>query len=231
MITANCRDRFTAEDFRFVVETLARKGSDSVSLVSLLTDGDCRDQLLDQKQLLQAMLENHLPLSISPQLYFYVLVRHALKDSGLDDRRLSDYVASLLESFSNTARMRSPGDGATGPIQYVSDMLIALRQASSTQQFLIRAHVGNYSLFISGIFHERVESRAQRGGPDVEFYEEMGRSNFKTAASHAVARTAELTPIFEHLASRFHDVRVALNRVSSTLLHLDDPHHHMLALS
>ena len=39
MITANCRDRFTAEDFDFVVQTLARSERDSINLVDLLTDG------------------------------------------------------------------------------------------------------------------------------------------------------------------------------------------------
>ena len=46
-------------------------------------------------------------------------------------------------------------------------MLIALRDASPVQSFLIRAHVGNYSLFITGIFHETVQHRSQRGAPDV----------------------------------------------------------------
>ena len=43
MITANCRDRFTAEDFDFVVQTLARSERDSVNLVDLLTDAEARD--------------------------------------------------------------------------------------------------------------------------------------------------------------------------------------------
>ena len=37
--------------------------------------------------------------------------------------------------------------------QYISDMLIALQRVTPEQAFLLRAHVGNYSLFVSGIFH------------------------------------------------------------------------------
>jgi hypothetical protein len=230
MITANCRDRFTAEDFDFVVETLAKSETESVSLVQLLTDAATRDDILDHPRLFASILERDATLRISPQLYFYILTRHVLKETGLESRPLSDYVASLLEAFSDRARMRSPADGSMQPIQYVSDMLVALRGASPTQTFLIRAHIGNYSLFVSGIFRDSVESRAQRGAPDLSFYEEMGRSNFRAAADHHVARTAALTPVFEQLAHSFRDVRGALNRLSDSLLHLDEgPGHELIA--
>ena len=222
MIKANCRDRFTAADFDFVVKALAASEKDSVSLVSLLTDAEARDSILDHPRLFQTILEDGAPLTISPQLYFYILIRHVLKETGLNDRGMSDYVASLLERFSQTARMKSPADGRATPIQYVSDMLVALQTATPAQTFLIRAHVGNYALFIAGIFPATVQSRAERGAPDVEFYENVGSANYKAAASHRVARSAALTEIYEQLADSFHDVRLALNRLSDSLIHLDD---------
>ncbi len=224
MIKANCRERFTAADFDFVVHTLSKSDRDAVSLVDLLTDADARDSILDSPRLVESMLVGGAPLTISPQLYFYVLLRHVLKETGINDRNVSDYLASLLETFSQTARMRSPGTGQPNPIQYVSDMLIALRDASPTQTFLIRAHVGNYSLFITGIFHDTVQSRSQRGAPDVSFYEDVGSSNFRVAAGHQVARSCELSRVFETLAEGFHETRLALNRLSESLLHLDDTH-------
>ena len=108
MIRANCRDRFTAEDFSFIVATLGKSRADSVSLTALLSDQDTRDSILDHELLFQAILSATANLSISPQLYFYVLTRHVLKESGLPDRRLCDYIASLLETFSRTARLKSP---------------------------------------------------------------------------------------------------------------------------
>jgi len=221
MIIANCRERFTAADFEFVVKTLSRTERDSVNLVDLLTDAEARDSILDNPRLVDSLLTEDVPLNISPQLYFYVLLRHVLKETGLNDRHVSDYLASLLENFSQTARMKSPADGQTNPIQYVSDMLIALRNASPVQTFLIRAHVGNYSLFITGIFHETVQSRSQRGAPDLSFYEDVGRSNFRVAAGHQVARSCALTDVFERLADDFHEARLALNRLSDSLLHID----------
>ena len=106
--------------------------------------------------------------------------------------------------------------------QYISDMLIALTRATPEQAFLLRAHIGNYSLFISGIFHENTHSRSLRGGPDMKFYEQVGRTNFELVASHATARHCELDDVFEELADRFREVRIALNQLSDQLLNLDD---------
>jgi len=222
MIKANCRERFTAADFDFVVQTLSRSKGDSVTLVDLLTDDAARDAVLDSPRLVESLFADGAPLTISPQLYFYILLRHVLKETALADRDVSDYLASLLETFSQTARMRSPADGHTSPIQYVSDMLIALRTASPAQSFLIRAHVGNYSLFITGIFHETVQRRSQRGAPDLGYYEDLGRSNFHLAAGHQVARTCALSEVFEKLAASFREIRLALNHLSDSLIHLDN---------
>ena len=233
MIRANCRARFTAADFDFIVRTLARSQTDQVSLVDLLSDIETRDSILDHPRLVDAILNHCGHLRISSQFYFYVLARHVLQQGGIGDRKLCDYVASLLETFSHASRLCVPqtsercaesatADSSCGE-QYISDMLIALTRATPEPAFLLRAHIGNYSLFISGIFHENTQRRSLRGGPDIEFYEQVGRTNYQLVASHAVARRCELDDVFEGLADRFRDVRIALNQLSDRLLNLDDP--------
>lgn len=222
MIRANCRERFTASDFDFVVRTLARSQNDSVSLIDLLSDQETRDAVLDSPRLVDSILSNAGHLSISSQFYFYVLARHVLQQAGIKDRKLCDYVASLLETFSRIGGMQAPSLAQERGRQYISDMLIALTRATSEQAFLLRAHVGNYSLFISGIFHENTQRRSLRGAPDLKFYEQIGRTNYQMLASHATARRCELNDVFEGLAERFHEVRLALNQLSDQLLNLDD---------
>src|SRR5690349_25030324 len=97
MIQANCRARFTAADFDFVVRTLARSQSESVSLVDLLSDSETRDSALDSPRLVLTILSNHAQLRISSHFYFSVLARYVLRDPGTRDRKLFDSVASLLE--------------------------------------------------------------------------------------------------------------------------------------
>jgi hypothetical protein len=222
MIRANCRARFTAADFDFVVRTLARSDTDHVSLVDLLSDAETRDSVLDNPRLVDAILSNASHLQISSQFYFYVLARHVLQQAGIGDRKLCDYVGSLLETFSRASCLHSPHTSSDSVQQYISDMLIALQRVTPEQAFLLRAHVGNYSLFVSGIFHENTQRRSLRGGPDLRFYEQIGRTNYQLLASHAAARRCELNDVFEELADRFRDVRLALNQLSDQLLNLDD---------
>lgn len=222
MIRANCRERFTAADFDFVVRTLARSQTDQVSLVDLLSDQETRDAVLDNARLIEAILTNARHLSISSQFYFYVLARHVLRQAGIFDRKLCDYVASLLETFSRMNGLQAPHLTDDRGRQYISDMLIALTRATSEQAFLLRAHVGNYALFISGIFHENAQRRSLRGGPDLKFYEQIGRTNYQMVANHATARRCELDDVYEVLSDRFREVRLALNQLSDQLLNLDD---------
>ncbi len=222
MIRANCRARFTADDFDFIVRTLARSQTDHVSIVDLLSDENTRDAILDHPRLVEAILSNPAQLRISSQFYFYVLARHVLREAGIDDRKLCDYVGSLLEAFSRTNQLQTCDQLESRAHQYISDMLIALQRITPQQAFLLRAHIGNYSLFISGIFHENTQRRRMRGGPGLKFYEDVGRTNYQLVASHEAARRCELNDVFEKLAGRFHDVRMALNDLSDRLLNLDE---------
>src|ERR1700736_2112654 len=222
MIRANCRARFTAADFDFIVRTLARSQTDHVSIVDLLSDDGTRDSILDHPQLVDAILSHPAQLRISSQFYFYVLARYVLREAGIDDRKLCDYVGSLLETFSRANQLNNPDGIENRAHEYISDMLIALQRVTPQQAFLLRAHIGNYSLFISGIFHENAQRRRERGGPDLKFYEQVGRTSFQLVASHATARRCELNDVFEELAERFRDVRLALNQLSDQLLNLDE---------
>jgi hypothetical protein len=222
MIQANCRARFTAADFDFVVRTLARSQSESVSLVDLLADSATRDAVLDSPRLVSAILSNGGQLRISSQFYFFVLARHVLREAGITDRKLSDYIGSLLETFSRANISAPHGVADERAHQYISDMLIALTRATPEQAFLIRAHVGNYSLFISGIFHENAQRRSARGGPDLKFYEQIGSRNYGLVANDATAKRCELDDVYEELADRFHEVRLALNHLAEELINLDD---------
>ncbi len=227
LILPNCRERLTADDFDFLIRTLARSPNESVSLARLLTDAGARDAILDGERLVKA-LGAHAggdgesgPLRVSPQCYFYLLTRHVLKEHF--DRTVCDYIASMLEAFSRTARLRSPADGAEGPVQYLSDMLLALRDAPPRTGFLIRVHVGNYALFITGLFPGAVARRRSRGAPGTRFYEELGRASYRVAAGDRVARQWKMDDVYGGLAEGFGKARAGLNRMAKTLLRIEPP--------
>ena len=221
MITANSRVRLTADDFDFIVRALSIKQSDRVLLVSLLTDEAERDEILDHEALAHAILESSDRLSISPQLMFYVLCRRVLRQTGARSREASDFVASMLEGFSRTARVYGSDAGVN--TAYLSDMMIALSKANDSEAFLLRSHIANYALFVSGIFVENLEKRKERGAPDVTYYEKLGGMNYRVAAEYRDARKFRLNGIYEELSRSFHEVRIALNDLAMQFLHLDSP--------
>jgi hypothetical protein len=86
------------------------------------------------------------------------------------------------------------------------------------RSFLVRTHLGNYSLWLSGIFPDYIEHRRwRRGGPDLEYYEEMGRRGFQLAADHRLAGEHGLSGLYATAAARFGVLRSALNAVSDSL--------------
>jgi hypothetical protein len=223
LIQPNCRVQFTPEDIDFILTVLQPSVKSRDSLLKLLADEDSRDIILDDERLFRTVLENPHCLRISTHFYFYILVRNVFRKSDLSERQLADYVAELLADFSRTENTELRLKKDSPPLTYYVDMLATLEQVDKTTAFYIRAYVGNQSLFMCGVFPERIRYRAQRcGAPDLRYYEEVGRSSFRVASNHRLAQTYELADIFDTLSERFGQTRRALNDLGERLLMLGD---------
>ena len=67
-------------------------------------------------------------------------------------------------------------------------------------------------------FPDYIEQRRwKRGGPDLEYYEEMGRRGFQLAADHRMAEEHGLATLYATAADHFGILRAALNAVSDSL--------------
>jgi hypothetical protein len=224
MIQPNCRTQFAAEDIDFIVSVLGEKIGTAACLVKLLADEETRDLILDDEALFQALLERRGCLRVTTQFYFYILVRHVFLKSDIRDRKVADYVAEVLSEFSRTERARCVVPGQGNPLDYLFEMLTALRTADDRTSFYIRVHIGNHSLFLSGVFPERIRFRAEaRGFPNLRYYEGLGRTQYRMASDHRLAQRYEVANIFNTLAERFEATRLALNDISERLFSLGDP--------
>lgn len=219
MIQPNCRVQFTAQDVEFVLEILGSKRGNAACLVQLLTDEDSRDLILDDDDLFRALLERRGCLRVSCRFYFYVLVRHVFKRADLHDRAVADYVAELLAAFSETARSQCVLPGQSNPLDYFYEMVAALQKADDRTGFMLRAHIGDYSLFLSGVFPGHIRFRAEsRGFPAIRYYEEIGRTHYRLAGEHRLARRYQLDNVLTTLSERFETTRRALNDLADRLL-------------
>ncbi len=219
VIQPNCRIQFTAEDLDFIAATLASDPSNATALCQLLADDDTRDSILDHERLYYALLEQRGCLRVSDHFYFYIMVRNVLRKAGIPDRKVADYVAEVLAEFSRVDRARCLINGTEQALDYFFEMLAALKTADDRTTFTIRAHIGNHSLFLAGVFPQRIRYRAeQRGFPDLHYFETLGQASFRVASDHRLASRYELGSIFAILADRFQTARLALNDMSDRLL-------------
>src|SRR2546425_12798245 len=218
MIQPNCRVQFAAEDIDFILSVLGRKLGTAECLVKLLADEESRDVILDDEALFHALLERRGCLRVSSRFYFYILVRHVFRRSDLHDRTVADYVAEVLAEFSRAERARCVVPGQANPLDYFFEMLAPLRTADDRTSFYIRVHIGNHSLFLSGVFPDRIRFRAEaRGFPALKYYEGLGRTHYRLASDHRLAQRYEVASIFETLADRFETTRLALNDIADRL--------------
>ncbi len=181
----------------------------------LLEEGP--DRLLDNPGLLAALLAIRTLIVPSPLLFAYVAVRHTLLAAGVIDRDLADYLAALVLEFGDhdrSTRIRRHDDHT---FAYLVDIVGDLTGLDDTGErgFLLRAHLGNYSLWLAGLFPDFIEARRSRkGGPDLPYYDELGRQGYQLASEHHLADRYGVAEIYRSAAERFPTLRAAFNRLS-----------------
>ena len=224
MILANVRQHLTRDDAQLALRLIARGSSEVIDEGETTLREQGFDAVLDDPRLLTGLMASRQGAHASLPLFAYVVVRHALRDVGEADRTLADYVAAILLHFGMGDRATRVGESDDEIYTTLAELTQALESADAPRSFLVRAHLGNYALWMSGVFPDYIETRRwRRGGPDLDYYEEMGRRGFSLAADHRLAAQHGLTDLFEAAASRFPVLRQALNNVSDALLF---PRHH-----
>ena len=219
MILGTVRRRLGRHDAQLAVRLLAQGRSDEQERLSATLADQGIDALLDDPRLLSALMHAPAAMQASLPLFCYVVVRQALRTVGEHDRRLADYLAALVIHFGARDRATRIADGDDEVYTTLASLLADVDTADPRRSFLVRVHLGNYALWLSGLFPDRVEAqRWRRGGPDVEYYEEMGRRGFQLAAKHRLASEFGVGSLFDAAADRFGVLRCALTQVSDVLL-------------
>lgn len=219
MIRANTRGRLTAADLQLVILLLSRGSAHRrVDLERRLT-AEGPDSLLDAPELFERLLTVRSMLLPSEALFFYVVVRHALRASDLNDREVADYLSAMLLEFGQRDRAWRVDWNDDQRHRYLVDILTDLEATVGDRRFKVMVHLGNYALWLSGLFPDYIAARRLRkAGPDVAYYEALGSRGFGLASDHALAEEYGLDAVLRTAAERFPALRSALNAVSDRLL-------------
>jgi len=215
MIFANVRERVTETDRALALNLLAADDADRRRRYAALVTAEGPDRLLDEPELFGRMRQVPLGTAPSAALYLYVGVRHYLRGVGIDDARVGDYLGALLLEFGERDRAHRIAQVDDAVYGYVTDVVAELAAVEGRRGFLLRAHLGNFSLWLAGVFPDHIAARrARKGGPDLEYYDTLGARGFRLAAEHRLARECGLEELFACIADGFAPIRVALNRLS-----------------
>jgi hypothetical protein len=164
--------------------------------------------------------------------FFDRAIRASFRDLALRDDPAADYLGDLLTRFARTETLY-PRGRSVPRLETVVDMLLdaqAVWQADSPyfepeQELAIRRHIGDYTLFMMGVFPERVERLSSAG-----HYIARGKQAYRFVSEHARARSEVTAPPYRRLAERFEHYAAALD-YARRVHFFDHPEHSFFRLS
>ena len=116
--------------------------------------------------------------------FFIKLTQKCFGELGLRDREIVEYVAFVLTNFSRTENLYCIRDSTGKRLDSIVEMFIELNsyfhqenRSSLFREMEIYQHIGDYTLFMTGIFKEYLERLDL-----VDFYLFEGKKSYEKAA-------------------------------------------------
>ena len=214
MILPTIRASLSRSDAQQLVRLLGREDPELGEAARIRLEENGIGSLLDDPRIRNALFTD-ADVSIPPPVIYYVLVRQALLEGGVDDEPTSDYVASMLVSFGRARRAYRISENDDSEFHYLTDMIAELQSADGRQLFLLRMHMGDFALWMSGLFPDYLEARTRRrAAPPISYFEELGASGYRSASETSEAGELGMDMVLRGVANQFGAVRTALNRIS-----------------
>ncbi len=151
-----------------------------------------------------------------PGLYqfFHRQVQHGFGVHGVGEPAAVDYVSDVLTRFAQIRALDIIQNANGEPVTSITGMLTEWRRTQGwdnapvnrPREALIVRHIGEYSLFMSGLFRERLAARGQ-----LSYYLEQGRGAFWHCA-HFESDPARMR-LFRFLYGAFDRVSGALDHI------------------
>ena len=123
----------------------------------------------------------------------------------LNNTDVPNYLANMLAIFVQTSRLYKMEKDDEMQYQYIIDMIDEIQRSDNARRFYIYCHIGNYTLFFTGMFPEYIEHKFKYKKTliDRRYYVDFGKTYFGLASEHAMARQHELDDILHSLSEGF----------------------------
>jgi hypothetical protein len=143
---------------------------------------------------------------------FRALTEMSFEQIALRDRELMRYVADLLVEFVHIDNLYRRRD-AQGRLESLAEMLVAVHEQAPADEREARKHIGDYTLFIVGLYPESLTRR--RRAVSAEYYIAQGKEAYLSVAEMDRAKPTE--SLFRKLSEHFEYCVTALNLEKTVL--------------
>lgn len=216
-----CWFRFTPADWYFIRDTLATNERDREGFNAILDDPQAIPLILDNDKLFEAVVISRQGLMVSPELFFFLVIRHTLKERGISQMQVADYMTVVFADFGCGARKGPDDINRNVDSLYSVDYLEAIQQAGGHHKFFLHVQCANQFLVLTCLYPDFIHRRAERrGAPDVDYYEHVVVSHLEAASRHALADEFELEETLGLVADAFPAARRAMNHTVREYLSL-----------
>ena len=138
--------------------------------------------------------------------FFESVTRQAFGDLAIDDAPALRYLTELLTRFVRAEALRTLRELPGPRLDSVTDSLLAIQHVWNPDapgfnpgtERILRRQIGDYTLFMTGIFRDHVDRLAV-----TSYYEHEGRRAYRFVAELARARAEADASLYRRLADRF----------------------------
>ncbi len=158
--------------------------------------------------------------------FFQQVVRNSYAGKlGIHDTAINNYVAGLLCEFSESEKLYKVRDEHGKPIHALEEMVQAAdpihgTAASFDAERAVRKHIGDYALFVSGMYPESMDPYKRRLGQ--QSYDELvsvGKESYYIVSQFDIEEYADEAPMFRKLSGWFDRCIYGLRLVREELAH------------
>ncbi len=172
-----------------------------------------------------------IPESHPLQELFTELIHHHFdRELGLRDSAVQDYIVNVLTEFCECDQLFKIRNANNRPLEDVGEMLLEADPVYGPapcfdRERQVRKHIGDYTLFLSGMFPEsinRFRLRRARLENFIDFVK-AGKESYFIVSKFDQFEYLKLAPLFAKLAQEFESCVYGLNLVKGDLQEMQHP--------
>lgn len=164
------------------------------------------------------------------KLFMELVGRHYAEEIGIRDQEIVGYIAHVLTEFCDAEQLFKVCDGSGRALTDVGEMLLESNPVygpapSFDRERQVRKHIGDYTLFFTGMFPESINHLRLRRNRLESFIDWMqaGKESYYIVSKFDSFEYTKVAPLFERLSDHFEQCVYGLNCVKNELQEMQHP--------